>query len=366
MRIAMLAPLYESVPPGCYGGTERVVAYLAEELVRRGHQVTLFASGGSRTAANLVEVCPHPLNEGARLVDPLAYHVLQLGLAFERAAEFDLIHSHCDFRALPFVRLTRTPVLTTNHNRLDSPENRALARQYPEAALTALSESQRQLLPHARWLGVCYNGIPVRAFPFSGTPGSYLAFVGRLSPEKGPLAAIEVAERTGIPLRIAAKINDWEQSYFTAEIQPRLRSPLVEYVGELDEPNKRAFLAGALALLFPITWPEPFGMVLIEAMATGTPALAFPIGATTEIVEDGVTGFLCPNAAAMAEKLVEVVRLDRWLCRARVAERFSDEAMTDAYEVVYRRLLDGANGMATPPGPSTVGRMVGARPSLAP
>lgn len=339
MRIAMLAPLYESVPPTQYGGTERVVYYLLEELVARGHDVTLFAGGGSQTSAQLVEVCPRPLDLMPRLTDPLGYHLLQLGMAFERASEFDLIHSHCDFRAFPFSRRTSVPVLNTCHNRLDSPELQALARAYPNAALTALSRSHQRALPHARWLGVCYNGIPVDEFPFTVRSGKYLAFVGRLSPEKGPLQAIAVARRSGLPLKIAAKINPWEEDYFAAEIQPHLKSRDVEYVGQLDELAKRKFLAGALALLFPICWPEPFGMVMIEAMATGTPVLAYPVGSAPEIVEDGVTGYLCRDLDELVAGVAQAAQLDRAACRNRAAERFSSRVMADAYEDVYRRLL---------------------------
>lgn len=341
MRIAMLAPLYESVPPTQYGGTERVVYYLLEELVARGHDVTLFASGGTRTSARLVEVCPKPLELMARLTDPMGYHLLQLGMAFERAGDFDLIHSHCDFRAFPFSRLTSVPVLNTCHNRLDSPELQALARAYPEAAVTALSRNHQRQLPGARWMGVCHNGIPVEKFPFSPRHGEYLAFVGRLSPEKGPVAAIEAARRFGLPLKIAAKINCWEKSYFETEIKPRLDPPNVEFVGQLDENAKREFLAGASALLFPISWPEPFGMVMIEAMAAGTPVLAYPVGSAPEVVDPGVTGYLCRDVDELASRIADATVLDRAACRARAAERFSSSVMADAYETAYRRLLAG-------------------------
>jgi glycosyltransferase involved in cell wall biosynthesis len=341
MRIAMLAPLYECVPPCHYGGTERVIHYLAEELVRRGHQVTLFATGGSKTAGELVEVCPVALSRTERQTDPLAYHFLQLGLVAERAREFDLIHSHCDFRAFPLTRLLDVPVLSTNHNRLDPPENLALLAAYPDAPITCLSKSHGAQVPLARVLGVCYNGVPVSRFPYSSRPGEYLAFVGRLSPEKGPLKAIEAAEQADVPLRIAAKINPWERDYFEAEIKPRLHPPAVEYVGELGEADKRAFLRDARALLFPICWPEPFGMVLIEAMASGTPVIAFPVGAVPEIVEDGVTGFLCDDVTGMIDRIRVIDRIDRAACRARADRRFSDAAMADAYLKVYTRLVSG-------------------------
>jgi glycosyltransferase involved in cell wall biosynthesis len=339
LRIALLAPLYETVPPRRYGGTERVISYLCDELVRRGHEVTLFAAGGSTGSARIVEVCPRPVSRTDLVADPVAYHVAQLGMVCARQHEFDLIHSHCDFRALPFGQLLHSKLLSTNHNRLDAPEYRLLASLYPEAALTALSESQRRQLPTGNFLNVCHNGVPVHEFPFRSTPGEYLAFVGRLSPEKGPLEAIDVAERSGVPLKIAAKINDWERDYFENCLLPRMRSPLVEYVGELDEAAKREFLANARALVFPICWPEPFGMVMIEAMATGTPVLAFPVGATPEIVESGRTGYLCAGADEMVQRLAEIDRLDRRAIRLRASQRFSVRVMTDRYLDTYRRLL---------------------------
>ncbi len=339
MRIAMLAPLYEPVPPPLYGGTERVVYYLTEELVRRGHDIVLIASGDSRTSARLIAVCDGAMNRQPATTDPVAYHVLQLGMMIRHAREFDLIHSHCDFRAVPLADVCGTPVVSTNHNRLDVPENVSIIRRYPDAPVTALSYSHKRQLTSARWLGVCHNGIPVDSFPFRGQPGSYLAFVGRLSPEKGPLHAIEVSEQTGIPLKIAGKINVWERDYFESTIRPRLRHGPIEYVGELDEESKRQFLANACALIFPICWPEPFGMVTIEAMATGTPVLAFPMGAVPEIVDDGVTGFVCQDVASMVARAWDIPKLDRGASRRRVAQYFSERSMADAYEAVYARFV---------------------------
>jgi glycosyltransferase involved in cell wall biosynthesis len=279
------------------------------------------------------------LNRVPAVTDPIAYHVLELGMVLEQAETFDLIHSHCDFRALPFAELCPVPILTTNHNRLDAPENVDFATRYPNAPLTALSKSQLRQLPRAYWLGICYNGVPVETYPYRDAPGDYLAFVGRLSPEKGPDVAISIAERTGVPLKLAGKINPWERDYFDSVIRPRLIGPLVEYVGELDETGKRDFLANALALLFPIDWPEPFGMVMIEAMAAGTPVLSFPRGAAPEVVDDGVTGVLCRDVESMAECIKSIETIDRASCRARVRQLFSDRTMTDAYEACYNRLL---------------------------
>ncbi len=335
----MVAPLYESVPPRGYGGTERVVASLTDELVRRGHGVTLFASGDSQTSACLVSVCPTALRSGQRLSDPIAYHLLQLGSVYQRAGDFDLIHSHCDFRAFPFAGSTSTPTVSTNHNRLDSPENRALLEAYPESIVTALSESHRRQLIGGRCAGVAYNGIPVEEFPFQEAAGAYLAFVGRLSPEKGPLDAIAVSELTGVPLKIAAKINDWEHDYFEAVLRPRLRPPLIEFVGELDEAGKRALLSGALAAVCPLHWPEPFGLVMIEAMATGTPVLAYPSGAAPELVDDGVTGFLCADVDSMVLRVPRVGAIDRNTCRSTAMRRFSVDAMADSYEHIYHDVL---------------------------
>lgn len=353
----MVAPLYESVPPIGYGGTERVVANLTDGLVRRGHDVTLFASGDSRTLARLISVCPAALRLGRRLDDPVAYHVLQLGMVYQRASEFDLVHSHCDFRALPFAGLSSTPTVSTNHNRLDAPENQAMLNAFPEAAVTALSESHRRQLVGGRCVGIAYNGIPVADFPFHLASGRYLAFVGRLSPEKGPLEAIAVAERSGVPLKIAAKINEWERDYFETVLRPRLRPPFIEYVGELDETSKRELLGGALAALCPLRWPEPFGLVMIEAMATGTPVLAYPSGAAPELIEDGVTGFLCTDVDSMASCVNRVITMDRQACRAVAERRFSVDAMVDAYEQAYRTIL-ATPRMAPPHHPSRRTNMV--------
>ncbi|MGH2461339.1 MAG: glycosyltransferase family 4 protein [Chloroflexota bacterium] len=347
MRIAMVAPLYESVPPNGYGGTERVVASLTDELVRRGHEVTLFASGDSRTSAHLVSICPAALRLGRRLDDPIAYHILQLGTVYQRAGEFDLIHSHCDFRAFPFAGLTATPTVSTNHNRLDSPENRAMLRAYPDAAVTALSDSHRRQLVGGRCVGVAYNGIPVADFPFHRSAGRYLAFVGRLSPEKGPLDAISAAERSGIPLKIAAKINEWEQSYFDTVLRSHLRPPRIEYVGELDEKRKRDLIGGALAVLCPLRWPEPFGLVMIEALAVGTPVLAYPSGAAPELVDDGVTGFLCADVDSLVDRVTRVPAIDRRACRESAERRFSVGAMADAYERAYQAVL-ASSGRPSP------------------
>ena len=350
LRIAVVAPLYERIPPARYGGTERVVSYLVEELVRRGHDVTLFATSDSETSAKLVGICPEGLNGAPRLADPLAFHFLQLGLVFQRTHDFDLIHSHCDFRAVPFASLITVPLVSTSHNRLDSPEAHALITTYPESIISVLSVSQKRQLPAGRCLGVTYNGIPVDEFPFEPSPGQYLAFVGRMSPEKGPLEAIEVAEQSGIPLKLAGRINQWEREYFDTYLRPRIRPPFIEFVGELAEQEKRDFLGQAKALLFPIQWPEPFGLTVVEAMATGTPVLAFPNGAMPEIVTPGVSGFLCPDVDAMVRRVNDLDQLNRQACRDWVAQNFSVRAMVDRYEAVYQQIT------ATPRGESDATR----------
>jgi len=339
MRIALVPPLYESVPPKLYGGTERVVYYLTEELVRRGHDVTLFASGDSQTSGRLQAVIPEPLRVNPSAQDPCAFHVLQLGMVYGQAEEFDVIHAHVDFRALPFSRFVRTPTISTNHNRLDSPEAIATSQAYPEAHLTSISDSHRGPLHWANWVATVYNGIPVERFKFSPRPGSYLAFLGRMSPEKGPAEAIAVARRVGMPLRIAAKVNGFEREYFDQVLRPLMDHHLVEFLGELGEKDKTDLLSGAYALLFPANWPEPFGLAMVEAMACGTPVLAYPRGAVPEVVADGVTGYLCRDEEEMAARVADLDRVDRRACREHVLARFSVARMVDGYEEAYRRVL---------------------------
>jgi glycosyltransferase involved in cell wall biosynthesis len=340
VRIAQFAPLYESVPPKCYGGTERVVSGVTEELVRRGHEVVLFASGDSTTAAELVACCSQGLRLDREVQNHMAYTVIELGKVADRAEEFDLIHSHTDYFAFPVSRLTRTPIVTTLHGRLDLPELRDVYAEYPEAPLISISEAQRRPLPHAKWLRTVYNGIDLRHFTLRERPGKYLAFLGRISPEKCADRAIAIARAVGMPLRIAAKIDPVDEEYFTEQIQPLLRDPLVEFVGEIDEVQKDEFLGNALAYLFPINWPEPFGITMIEAMACGTPVIAMHHGSVPEVVIDGRTGFICRSMGEMIASVQKIDRLDRRACRMHVAERFSAERMVDGYEAVYHRVLE--------------------------
>ncbi len=287
MRIAQVAPLYESVPPKYYGGTERIVSYLTEELVRQGHDVTLFASGDSVTAAQLVPACPSSLRLDRSCEDQLAHHVLMLEHVVQRAAEFDVLHFHVDYLHFPFSRRQPTPHVTTLHGRLDIPDLVPLYREFNGVPLVSISDAQREPLPWANWLATVYHGLPPDLYRFRGEPGGYLAFLGRISPEKRVDRAIEIAQRVRMPLRIAAKIDAVDQAYFEREIEPLLDDPLVEYVGEIGETEKDEFLGNAQALLFPIDWPEPFGLVMIEALACGTPVIAYRHGSVPEVLDDG-------------------------------------------------------------------------------
>ncbi len=340
MRIAQVAPLSESVPPKCYGGTERIVSGVTEELVRRGHEVVLFASGDSTTAAELIACCPQGLRLDRGVQNHMAYTVIELGKVSDLAEEFDLIHSHIDYFAFPLSRLTRTPIVTTLHGRLDLPELQHVYAEYPEVPLVSISEAQRRPLRHATWLRTVYNGIDLRHFTLRERRGDYLAFLGRISPEKCADRAIAIARAVGMPLRIAAKVDPVDEEYFTEKIQPLLRDPLVEFVGEIDEAQKDEFLGNACAYLFPINWPEPFGITMIEAMACGTPVIAMSHGSVPEVVVDGRTGFICGSMAEMIASVQKIDRLDRRACRMHVAGRFSVERMADGYEAAYRRVLE--------------------------
>lgn len=342
MRIAMIAPLIESVPPTLYGGTERVVSVLTEELVKRGHDVTLFASGDSETTAALVPCCPRGLRLDPGACDPVAATMIQLDLVYRRAADFDLIHNHNGSLAFPSARLTPTPTVTTIHGRLDQEPVRRFYDYFSDQLLIGISDDQRAHLPRAAWLGTVYNGIDLTHFRCRPDPGDYLVFLGRISPEKRPDRAIEIARDTGMRLLIAAKVDPADQAYYEHAIAPLIRdSPLVEYVGEVDERRKDALLGGAYAYLFPIDWPEPFGLTMVEAMATGTPVVAYAAGSVLEVVVDGVTGFICNSVHDMVEAVERVQQLDRRACRAHVEARFSTAAMASAYERIYGMVLGG-------------------------
>jgi glycosyltransferase involved in cell wall biosynthesis len=339
LRIAQVAPLYERVPPERYGGTERVVADLTDELVRRGHDVTLVATADSRTRARLMPVTPRPLRLHPP-ADPVALHLLALVQAFEHVPPFDLIHCHVDYLAFPLARLARATSVHTLHGRLDLPHLVPLFAHYHDVPLVSISQAQRAPLAGLRltWAGTVHHGVPLSDYPFSPRGGDYLAFLGRLSPEKRPDLAIAVAKAAGIPLKIAAKVDPADRAYFEREVEPLLDSPLVEYLGEIGMEEKPDFLGGARALLFPIDWPEPFGLAMIEAMACGTPVIARRCGSVPEIVEDGRTGLIADSLEDLVAAARGVERISRAACRAAVEQRFSVERMADDYEALYRRL----------------------------
>ncbi|MHB8110133.1 MAG: glycosyltransferase family 4 protein [Syntrophorhabdaceae bacterium] len=338
MNIAQVSPLFESVPPQLYGGTERVVSYLTEELIRQGHDVTLFASGDSVTAAELIAICPRSLRLDAGCVDQIAHHILQLERVYHEADRFDIIHFHTDYPHFLLSRRNSWNQVTTLHGRLDIPDLLPLYREYREMPLISISDSQRKPLPFVNWQATVYHGLPEDLYPFKPEPGKYLAFLGRISPEKRVDRAIEIAQKAQIPLKIAAKVDRADQEYYEI-IKPLLNNPLVEYIGEIGEGDKQEFLANALGLIFPIDWPEPFGLVMIEAMACGTPVIAYNNGSVPEILEEGLTGSIVsgiPDAVAAVAKLPE---FDRRACRGVFEERFSAKRMATDYVKVYEQLI---------------------------
>jgi glycosyltransferase involved in cell wall biosynthesis len=340
MRIAQVAPLYESVPPRLYGGTERVVSYLTEELVRQGHRVTLFAAGDSTTRAELVHVVPRALRLDASSTSDVAPHLRMLERVLSRSQDFDIVHFHVDALAFPFARRMATPHVSTLHGRLDLPHLPPLFEEYAELPVVSISDAQRGPLPQARWSRTVYHGLPESACRGSHERPSYFAFLGRISPEKRVDRAIEVATRLGVPLRIAAKVDAVDRVYFEREIRPLLDSPLVEFVGEIGESEKPAFLRGAIALLFLIDWPEPFGLAMIEAMSCGTPVVAFRHGSVPEVIEEGVTGFAVDDMEQATAAAARAGELDRARCRAAFERRFSVRRMAEEYVQVYRMLIE--------------------------
>jgi glycosyltransferase involved in cell wall biosynthesis len=340
MRIAQVAPLIESVPPRLYGGTERIVSYLTEELVRKGHDVTLFASGDSVTAAKLVAAAPQALRLDPGSADPLPYIALQLEQVRRRAADFDVLHFHTGVIHLPWLRgLVGARVVTTLHGPLDRSPYADVLAEFSTVPLVSISDAQRRPIPWANWLGTVYHGLPPSVCAFQPRPrGDYLAFLGRMSPEKRPDRAIEIAARSGVKLKIAAKIDKSDHAYFARHVEPLLARQNVEFVGEIGEREKHAFLGNARALLFPIDWPEPFGLVLIEAMSCGTPCIAWRTGSIPEVVDEGVTGFVVDSVEEAVRAVARVSRLDRYAVRARFQRRFSVDRMTNDYLRIYEQL----------------------------
>ena len=338
MKIAQIAPLWESVPPKLYGGTERVVSYLTEELVRQGHDVTLFASGDSQTVARLWAACPQAFRSQTGLVNRDVPMILMQEQAFGvEAGSFDIIHSHLDFLSFPLSRRCATPVLTTLHGRLDLPEFVAMYEEYADMPVVSISNAQRLPLPGVNWQGTVYHGLP-DLYTFHPDPGSYLAYLGRICPEKRPDHAIEIAKRVGIPLRMAAKVDPLDREYFETQIVPLLDHPLVEYLGEITDVEKCDLLGNAAAVLCTYDWPEPFGIVLIEALACGTPVLAYRCGSIPEIIEDGVTGFICDNLEEMVASIDRLPLIRRQRCRDSFTTRFTVERMVHDYLAVYQRM----------------------------
>ena len=338
MRIAQVAPLSESVPPRLYGGTERVVSWLTEELVNLGHSVTLFASGDSVTKARLVPMCPRALRLDNEVQDALAHHVLMMEEVFKQAADFDLIHFHLDYIHFSLARRAQVPCLTTLHGRLDIPDLVPIHETFREQPLVSISHSQRTPLLWAKWQGTVHHGMPRRLLTLREGRGNYLAFLGRVSPEKGVDEAIRIACRAGMPLKIAAKVDQADQSYFEQHIKPMLNCSLVEFIGEIGTEEKNDFLGNAAALIFPINWPEPFGLVMIEALACGTPVIAYGCGSVPEIIDDGVVGFIVSNAADAVDAVNKLHQIDRRDCRRHFERYFTDERMARDYLNIFQRL----------------------------
>ena len=345
MRIAQIAPLAERVPPKLYGGTERVVAWLVEELVELGHKITLFASGDSQTRADLVPVCPRALRLGKPRPDPVAAQAALLEAVARRADEFDVIHAHIDWLHLPILNRSGVPFLTTLHGRLDLPGLSEMIRLFPTAPYVSISDNQRIPLVGANWLGTVHHGMPKSLLEPSFRRGRYLAFLGRLAQEKGAHVAIRIARATGMPLRIAAKLPRDHRSYFKEHLEPLIDGENIQLVGEVDDRRKQDFLAGAAALLFPINWPEPFGLVMIEAMACGTPVIAFRAGSVPEVIDDGITGFIVDSEEEAVRAVNRVGNLDRREIRRIFEERFTARRMADDYVDIYRELTGNSVAM---------------------
>jgi glycosyltransferase involved in cell wall biosynthesis len=338
MKIAQVAPLYESVPPKLYGGTERVVSYLTEELVEMGHEVTLFASGDSETAARLIPACPSSLRLDKGCIDQLAHHYVMLEDVMERAKEFDIIHFHVDYLHFPLSKITGFPHVTTLHGRLDLPDLVPLYRKYREMPVVSICHGQRKPLCWANWVGNVYHGLPECLSPGDGS-GKYLAFLGRICPEKRVDLAIQIALEGGMPLKIAAKVDRVDREYYEFKIKPLLANPNVEYIGEIAEHQKSEFLGKAYAHLFPIDWPEPFGLTMIEAMACGTPTIAFNCGSVPEVITHGVSGLIVNNVLEAVSAVAEASTLNRAACRQEFETRFTASRMAQDYVKLYEAML---------------------------
>jgi len=342
MHIAQVAPLTEAVPPKLYGGTERVVSWLTEELIALGHDVTLFASGDSVTSARLEPVWPRALRLDGAVRDPNALHMMMLERVYQRSGEFDFLHCHLDY--YPFSLLSRqaTPFVTTLHGRLDLPEHQPMFDTFSSIPVVSISNSQRRPVPQANWVRTVHHGLPVRLLEPKPVKPSYFAFLGRIAPEKGIDRAIRIAQHCGVPLKVAAKVDASDRDYYDEQIEPMMKSNNVEFIGEITDKEKPEFLSGAIALLVPIDWPEPFGLVMIEAMACGTPVIAFNRGSVPEIIEDGLTGFVVEDISGAIGAVDRLGQLSREKIRHRFEERFTSRRMAQDYLSVYRSLSDAA------------------------
>jgi len=338
LRIGVVSPLFESVPPKFYGGTERIVSYLTEELVEQGHEVTLFASGDSQTSANLRPMSTRGLRMDPECRDPLSHHISMLDKVAKEAEEFDVIHFNIDYLHFPLVRHLGLRGVTTLHGRLDIPDLVPLFDQFNDHPLISISESQRRPLAQACWAATVYHGVPENLYSPGNGRGGYAAFLGRICPEKRPDRAIRIARRAGIPLKIAAKVDKADERYFDEQIRPMLSSPGVEYVGEISEREKNKFLGDAVALLFPIDWPEPFGLVMVEAMACGTPVVAWRCGSVPEIILDGESGYIVDNEDDAVKAVERAAAHPRLRCRDAFEQRFTSSHMAASYVKVFRRL----------------------------
>ncbi|MDX2214125.1 MAG: glycosyltransferase family 4 protein [Oculatellaceae cyanobacterium bins.114] len=341
MRIAQVSPLWERVPPPAYGGTELVVSLLTDELVRRGHDVTLFASGDSITLANLESAYPRALRLDSTVKEPAIYEMLQLSEVYERADEFDIIHSHMGCAALPYTRLVKTPTVHTMHG-IFTPDNEKMFLHARNQPYVSISDSQREPKLGLNYVATVYNGIDVDSYQFHETPqeSPYLAFLGRISPEKGAHLAIEIAKRTGFQLKMAGKIDAVDVDYYEEQIKPFIDGEQIQFLGEANHVQKNALMGGAIATLFPITWREPFGLVMVESMASGTPVIAMELGSTREVIVQGETGFLCNSVDECVEAVKQIPQISRLECRQHIERNFSVTRMVDGYEAVYQQLIE--------------------------
>jgi glycosyltransferase involved in cell wall biosynthesis len=342
MHIAQVAPLTEAIPPKLYGGTERVVSWLTEELIALGHEVTLFASGDSETSARLEAVWPRALRLDGAVRDPNALHMMMLERVFQAASDFDFLHFHLDYYPFSLFSRQATPFLTTLHGRLDLPEHQPVFDTFSSVPVVSISNAQRRPLPQANWVRTVYHGLPAALLTPKPIKPSYFAFLGRIAPEKGFDRAIRIAQHCGVPLKVAAKVDKVDEEYYEERIKPLMASANVEYIGEIGDKDKSEFLSGAIALLVPIDWPEPFGLVMIEAMACGTPVIAFNRGSVPEVVDDGVTGFVVEDVHGAVGAVDRLGQLSRAKVRQRFDERFTARRMAQNYLTAYRGLSDAA------------------------